>query len=330
MTETPPTKASPENNNTSNATTPVSLKGWVRALMVLILIAFFVLMLMPIIQLWPSDNTPATTATLFFWKIAHLSAETRILLLVVFGGGLGAFVHAATSLVDYLGNQTFKPSWIPWYFMRPFIGSGLAVLFYLLIRGGLIAPNAGTSTAEAGDNDSTNITNVFQKNDSSGTTITADGVDSVEGFTRLETQHSTKPESLPPVNVYGIIAIACLAGLFSKQATDKLREVFENLFRVEKPVKRADKLGGDEEDDDDNPPAGGTGAGGNNPPAGDAGTGAGGANPPAGNAGEEGDATNNPPAGGAASGNDSGEGNGSTDAAAGNNANTGASTGSST
>ena len=34
------------------------------------------------------------------------------------------------------------------------------------------------------------------------------------------------------VNPYGIAAMAGLAGLFSKQATDKLREVFETLFRV--------------------------------------------------------------------------------------------------
>ena len=34
------------------------------------------------------------------------------------------------------------------------------------------------------------------------------------------------------VNAYGIAAIAGLTGLFSKQATDKLREVFETLFKV--------------------------------------------------------------------------------------------------
>jgi hypothetical protein len=34
------------------------------------------------------------------------------------------------------------------------------------------------------------------------------------------------------VNPYGIAAVAGLAGLFSKQATDKLREVFETLFKV--------------------------------------------------------------------------------------------------
>jgi hypothetical protein len=43
---------------------------------------------------------------------------------------------------------------------------------------------------------------------------------------------------------FGVAAIAGMAGMFSKQATDKLREVFENLFRTEKPSDRADKLQG--------------------------------------------------------------------------------------
>src|SRR5262245_30050991 len=41
---------------------------------------------------------------------------------------------------------------------------------------------------------------------------------------------------------YGVAAIAGMAGMFSKQATDKLREVFENLFKTEKPPQRSDKL----------------------------------------------------------------------------------------
>lgn len=35
------------------------------------------------------------------------------------------------------------------------------------------------------------------------------------------------------INVYGIAAISALVGLFSKQATDKLREVFDTAFRVQ-------------------------------------------------------------------------------------------------
>ena len=37
-------------------------------------------------------------------------------------------------------------------------------------------------------------------------------------------------------------AVVGLAGMFSKQATDKLREVFENLFKTEKGTNRADPL----------------------------------------------------------------------------------------
>jgi hypothetical protein len=50
---------------------------------------------------------------------------------------------------------------------------------------------------------------------------------------------STGADGLSP---YGVAAIAGLAGLFSKQATDKLREVFENLFKTDHPPNRTDKL----------------------------------------------------------------------------------------
>jgi hypothetical protein len=45
-------------------------------------------------------------------------------------------------------------------------------------------------------------------------------------------------ENLSP---YGIAAIAGLAGMFSKQAADKLREVFEDLFKTT-PIPRSDPL----------------------------------------------------------------------------------------
>lgn len=44
------------------------------------------------------------------------------------------------------------------------------------------------------------------------------------------------------VSVYGVAAMSALSGLFSKQATDKLREVCDNLFRTEKPVERTAAL----------------------------------------------------------------------------------------
>jgi hypothetical protein len=46
--------------------------------------------------------------------------------------------------------------------------------------------------------------------------------------------------SAKDLSPYGIAAMAGLAGMFSKQATDKLREVFENLFKTTHPSTRLD------------------------------------------------------------------------------------------
>lgn len=48
------------------------------------------------------------------------------------------------------------------------------------------------------------------------------------------------------VSLFGTMAVAGLVGMFSKQATDKLREVFDNLFATKKGKgddQREDKLG---------------------------------------------------------------------------------------
>jgi hypothetical protein len=44
------------------------------------------------------------------------------------------------------------------------------------------------------------------------------------------------------VSAYGVVAFGALAGMFSKQATDKLAEVFDTLFRTEKSAELKDKL----------------------------------------------------------------------------------------
>jgi len=44
------------------------------------------------------------------------------------------------------------------------------------------------------------------------------------------------------ISPYGVAAITAFTGLFSRQATDKLSEVFETLFRTEQKVQRKDPL----------------------------------------------------------------------------------------
>lgn len=140
-----------------------------------------------LVCIWPTfDNTTPGNAlvTIDFLGLAkpglRLTADVQLLLLVMVAGALGSFLHTATSFADFVGNDKLTRSWIWWYLMKPFIGMGLAVVFYLVIRGGFLS--GGT---EAGK-----------------------------------------------VNIYGIAALAGLTGMFSKQATDKLGEVFTTLFQT--------------------------------------------------------------------------------------------------
>ena len=48
------------------------------------------------------------------------------------------------------------------------------------------------------------------------------------------------------ISPYGTAAVAALAGMFSKQATDKLAELFDSLFLRAKPEKLEGSLEGDD------------------------------------------------------------------------------------
>lgn len=122
--------------------------------------------------------------------------DARLLAMVMIAGGLGSFVHIAKSFGDFVGNERFMASWIWWYVLKPFIGMILAVVLYLVIRGGFLTV-------------------------SSGATATDDTVN---------------------INLYGLMGMACLAGMFAKQATDKLGELFDTLFKTTSKEKRRDPM----------------------------------------------------------------------------------------
>ncbi len=131
------------------------------------------------------------TVSLFWGRLVLThSVEVRLLLIVLLAGALGSYIHAATSFADYVGNRKLSSNWVWWYLLRPFIGMTLSLVFYFVVRGGFISPNAG-------------------------------GAD---------------------MNPFGIAAMAGLVGMFSKQAIDKLDEVFTSLFGSKGDDKRGDKL----------------------------------------------------------------------------------------
>ena len=110
----------------------------------------------------------------------YASLDAKLLILVMLAGALGSFIHAATSFGDFVGNKRLTTNWLWWYILKPLIGTVLAAIFYLCVRGGFLS---GATQAES-------------------------------------------------VNLYGITALAGMVGMFSKQATDKLSEVFDTLFKT--------------------------------------------------------------------------------------------------
>lgn len=155
-----------------------------------------------LLSIWPADVTgasaPVTTSILWGKVPVSVTVNDRMMLISVLMGVIGAMVHVMTSFADFVGNGRLAKSWVPWYLLRPVIGSGLALFFYVGFRAGLLT-GAGTSTADV-------------------------------------------------INPFGVAAIGGLAGMFSKQATDKLSEVFSTLFKISSTggdEQRAGKLGKD-------------------------------------------------------------------------------------
>jgi hypothetical protein len=71
--------------------------------------------------------------------------EVRLLWIVILAGALGSLIHAMRSVYWYVGNRNLVKSWLAKYFVMPFTGSALAVMFYFVIRGGFFSPQSDFS-----------------------------------------------------------------------------------------------------------------------------------------------------------------------------------------
>ena len=121
-----------------------------------------------------------------------VTREIQLMLLAIFAGALGSYLHAIKSMADYIGNRQLTASWFWFYFSRPFVGMALALVFYAAIRGGFVAGS---------------------------------------------------PADAKSVNPFGVVAIAALVGMFADAASQKLKEIFDTLFKT--TDLRTDKLTAD-------------------------------------------------------------------------------------
>ena len=65
-----------------------------------------------------------------------LSAEARLILLVFLLGGLGGAIASFNSLANYRGEGALTKSWFLHYLVSPWLGAGVAIIMYLVLRAG--------------------------------------------------------------------------------------------------------------------------------------------------------------------------------------------------
>ncbi len=110
----------------------------------------------------------------------NMPFQLRMILLVLLGGALGSYIHVATSYSYYIGFNKFDMDWFWWYLLRIPMGAVLALIFLMLIQGGM--------------------------------------------FTVPDSGSGSEPLTL--------IGLSALVGMFSRQATEKLKEVFDIIFKT--------------------------------------------------------------------------------------------------
>jgi hypothetical protein len=88
----------------------------------------------------PKINLPSPIT--MFGLRPNVSDEVRLLLITILAGALGSLVRALRSVYWYVGNRQLVRSWLGQYMLLPFVGSALAVIFYVVVRGGFFSPQA--------------------------------------------------------------------------------------------------------------------------------------------------------------------------------------------
>ena len=219
-----------------------------RYLIFAMILAWGIFLIFEIIHCWPGNKTGKI---LFGLLGDDPSNEQRMFYLVALGGALGSFIHIAKSYGDYWGSQRLRNYWLPMYVLRPFLGAALAVTFYLLLRGGLLAPTANTSDGQTATTEQVATPPVTLEDTTSGSIKPAPPTATQPSVT-TNTPAGSQDEKLP-INPFGMVAMACIVGLFANKASEKLGELFDAMFPTKEKLK--DTL--HDKPEADSPPAGG-------------------------------------------------------------------------
>ena len=124
-------------------------RGYVKvpgiAAMTVLILAALMLTIYCLVVVWPaSGSATAVTSSRLLGARLQLDGDQRLFTVVALAGFLGGLIHSARSLYWYVGNRSLRHSWLVMYISLPFIGGALATVFYVVLRGGLVA---GQTTA---------------------------------------------------------------------------------------------------------------------------------------------------------------------------------------
>lgn len=103
-----------------------------------------------LVELWPSLGQTSATARqqvpIGFGADWRLSREQAFLVLAALGGLLGGVVYTIGIYANRRSTGTARPADANWYWVRCFVGAGLGVTMYALLRAGVFVLS-GSSTA---------------------------------------------------------------------------------------------------------------------------------------------------------------------------------------
>jgi hypothetical protein len=108
----------------------------------------FVVILYFLVNIWPTTPqelaSNATRPVTLYGTGMHflLGPETLIIFIIMFSGIIGACVFSFFAISKHVGVD-FNKEYLAWYLLRPLIGAGLPLIFYFLIRGGVLTIGSG-------------------------------------------------------------------------------------------------------------------------------------------------------------------------------------------
>jgi hypothetical protein len=114
----------------------------------LYLVALGVLAGYTLVSFWPGPDDKLHHYR-FLWARLPITRENDLFLIVAMAGVVGATIYAMRSFFRYAGERKLKRGWLFQYYLTPFVGSGLGMIFYLVVRAGLLSSSASSTDTSA-------------------------------------------------------------------------------------------------------------------------------------------------------------------------------------